>query len=108
MKKDPFALPPVSPKTTRAITAALACIEREQAAQRDPRAILKTLAKECGGTIAYPGGATAIRVAGLHSEANSSCGLHTAKLLVKSITAKAQAYLSGNDPDQLDMFGGVR
>lgn len=103
--RDPFALPPVSSSATSAIKAAhLFLCERDQR-QLDARDVLKGLVEHHGAKVTYPSYRTAFRCGGIYSEAASSCGLATAKLLLKSFREKASRYLQ--EAGANDLFSPV-
>lgn len=102
---DPFAIPPVTPKTTRVIRAASAYTHDRMRGQSDARDIIKGLVRHHGAALSYPGYRTALRCGGIYTEAAASCDLAVAKILLSSFAEKAAAYLHGSG--ESDLFAGV-
>ena len=102
---DPFALPSVTPKTTKAIRAATAYIHDRTRGQSDARDIITGLVKHHGASLAHPSYRTALRCGGIYTEAASSCALFTAKILLCSFVEKADRYLQ--NAGERDLFAGV-
>ena len=91
---DPFALPPASQKTTRALTAAVGYIQEQMTRQADARNIIKGLVQRHGAKLTYPSYRTALRCGGIYTEVAHACDLATAKMLISILTNKAERYLA--------------
>lgn len=90
---DPFALPPVTPKTTKSLRAAASYVSERMRTHSDARDIIKGLVQHNGATLTHPGYRTALRCGGIYTEAAAYCDLAVAKLLISSFVKKAELYL---------------
>lgn len=101
MARDPFALPPVSPSTNRAIKEAYLFLCERDRRRSDARDILKGLVAYHGAKVTFPSYRTALRCGGIYTEAATSSDLTTAILLLNSFAAKAERYLrEAGDTDE--------
>lgn len=100
---DPFDLPPIATKTTRAIRSAMAFIAEQSHRHADARDTLKGLVRHHDAKLTFPSYRTAFRCGGIYTEAATSCDLSTAKLLILSYSEKAERYIwEAGDMDLFD------
>lgn len=117
---DPFALPPISLKTTTALRAVIGYIQERTSRQADARDIVKGLVQTHDAKLTYPSYRTALRCGDIYTEAASNCDLTTAKILIANFAEKAAIYLRWatevaaerplviSDDCQLDLFASLK
>lgn len=91
--RDPFALPPDSPKTTKTLMAAVAYIQERMTRQADACDIITGLVQHHSARLTHPSYRTALWCGGIYTEAAACCGLAVAKLLLSCFVEKATRYL---------------
>lgn len=104
-RRDPFALPPVTPSRTASIVAAYAYVTGAHDVRADARDVMKNLVAQFGASLTYPTYRTALRCGDIYSEGATSCALSTAKILLDSFMAKAHQYLVLAEPSDRPMPG---
>jgi hypothetical protein len=92
-RRDPLALPSVTPTRTATILAAYAYVTDAHDRHVDPRDVLKGLEAQLGAKVTYPSYRTALRCGDIYTEGAAWCALVTAGILLDSFMAKAHSYL---------------
>lgn len=106
--RDPFALPPDSPKTAKTLTAAVAYIQERMTRQADARDIIKGLVQHHSAKLTHPSYRTALWCGGIYTEAAAGCGFAVAKLLLSAFVEKAARYLEASRNGDLFACAALR